>query len=211
MPTEHINYLLPDYLTGRLESDLREGVEAHLKECKECVSEMANLREVLGKVAYDKPYIPSTAYFSALLPRIRQRLDGKQKRSLWAHPVFVRIVSPLAVAVLAIVMLSRVPFPAERQDPLKSIVADVSTDELEQVVLEQSQHQPGGTLLAENELASLPTGKALENHIKTIGAQTTTWIESESIPSGVVPRTVNDLDDSELEMLLQRLGERTVL
>ncbi|MBI3579511.1 MAG: zf-HC2 domain-containing protein [Ignavibacteriales bacterium] len=211
MHTEHINYLLPDYLTGRLEPDLLRGVEAHLNECKECVSEMANLRKVLGKVSQDKPYIPSTVYFSTLLPRIRQRLDGKQKRSLWAHPVFVRIVSPLAVAVLAIVMLSRVPFPAERQDPLKSIVADVSTDELEQVVLEQSQHQPGGTLLAENELASLPTGKALENHIKTMGAQTSMWIESEYIPSGVVPRTVNDLDDSELETLLQRLGERTVL
>ncbi|MBI3586776.1 MAG: hypothetical protein HY088_06570 [Ignavibacteriales bacterium] len=172
---------------------------------------MKNLREVLGKISQDKPYAPSAMYFSALLPQIRQRLDAKHERSFWIHPMFVRIVAPLAVAIFVIVMLSRVPFPAEQQNPLKSIVADVSTDELEQVVLEQSQHQTGGTLLMENELASLPSGKALENHITTIGSQTTVWIDAEVIPSGVVPRAINDLDDSELETLLQQLGERTVL
>lgn len=211
MHTEHIKYLLPDYVTGRLEPDVQKGVEAHLKACNECVSEMENLREVLGNISQDKPYVPSARYFSALLPRIRQRLDANHERSFWTHPMFIRIIAPLAVAVLAIVMLSRVPFPAEQQNPLKSIVADVSTDELEQVVLEQSQHQAGGALLMENELASLPTGKALENHMTAIGSQTAVWIDSEVIPNGVVPRAVNDLDDSELETLLQQLGERTVL
>ncbi len=211
MHTEHIKHFLPDYVTGSLEPDLQQGIEAHLKTCPACISEMKSLQEILKKVSQDTPQAPSAMYFNSLLPQIRQRLDAQQKRSFWTHPVFVRIVVPLAVAVLAIVMLSRLPFPAEQQNPLKSIVADVSTDELEQVVLEQSQHQPGGTLLAENELASFPTGKALEKHMTTVGSQTAVWIDSEGIPSGIVPRAVNDLDDSELETLLQRLGERTVL
>lgn len=210
MHTEHIKYLLPDYVTGRLEPDLQNGVEAHLNTCQECVAEMKNLQEILRKISQDKPYAPATMYFNALLPRIRQRLDAKRKQSVWAHPVFVRVVAPLAVAVLAIVMLSRMPFPAEQQDPLKSIVADVSTDELEQVVLEQVQRQPGGMLFTENELAMLPSGRSLEQQLQSI-AKGTSWIDSEPAPNNGILSGIDELSDSELETLLQRLGERAIL
>lgn len=215
MRTEHIKYLLPDYVNGRLDEELREAVESHLRTCTQCREEMEALRDAFEYLRTHAPERPSASYFATILPRVRQRLERKETGSFLSHPLFVRLVAPLAVAALAIVLLLHVPFfrtESEREiNPLRSVVTGTSTEEIAQAVLEHSRQQPLGNDLSEGEISSLVAAQVIRHQFleEEIDLQSASSLEP--LFNSASTHAIEELSESEVDALLQRLGERTIL
>ena len=74
---EHSYYrsILSDYALGEINDELKDDVRSHLDGCAECSGELEKINNTLE--LYRKPYfdIPGAAYFSSLLPRIREKSE----------------------------------------------------------------------------------------------------------------------------------------
>mgnify|MGYP001606386951 FL=1 len=214
MRTEHIKYLLPDYLNRRLDEELREAVESHLRTCTQCREEMEALRDAFEYLRTHAPERPSASYFATILPRVRQRLERKETGSFLSHPLFVRLVAPLAVAALAIVLLLRVPFfrtESEREvNPLRSVVTGTSTEEIAQAVLEHSRQQPLSNNLS-GEISSLIAEQVIRHQFLEDEIDLQSASSLEPLFNSASTHAIEELTESEVDALLQRLGERTIL
>ena len=215
MRTEHVDYLLPDYVSGRLEEPLREGLELHLRDCPHCREELEAVQEVFGYLQSSEASHPSDSYYSSILPRVRQRLEEKREGSFLSHPLFIRLVSPLAAAIVAIVLLLHVPFPKTEVEtdtnPLRSLVREASAAELAEAVLEQARKQPLINAVTEDEISSLVAAQAMSQEIfvQSLEPQAATFLEP--LFNGSVTQGIEELTETELDALLQKLGERTIL
>jgi hypothetical protein len=65
---------------------------------------MESLRDVFAYLGAHVPERPSASYYASIMPRVHQRLEQEETGSLFSHPLIVRLVAPLACAMLAIVL-----------------------------------------------------------------------------------------------------------
>lgn len=213
MRTEHIEYLLPDYLTGRLEESLRPGVESHLAECAACRSELEVLREAFQSLRVHHAAEPPTGYFLTLLPHVRERLEGKRAKPFLSHPLVGRLVMPIAVGVLALFIVLRGPFSTTNteleRNPLQPALGGFETDELVDIVLDQAHSQALNTLSEGETSAMLAVPLLHGNHLLT-GTEPFS-LTGEPILGAGMPDSLGQFSDSEVEVLIARLGERTIL
>ena len=74
---EHSYYrsILSDYALGEIDDELKDDVRSHLDGCAECSGELKKINDTLE--LYREPYfdIPEAAYFSSLIPRIREKSE----------------------------------------------------------------------------------------------------------------------------------------
>ncbi|HAL55469.1 MAG TPA: hypothetical protein DCP63_03040 [Bacteroidetes bacterium] len=212
--TEHVSYHLPDYTRGALDEELRRVVESHLLRCEACTRELALIRATAVLVDVDESERPSSLYFNSLLPRIRRRLEQKQSRSVLTHPLMVRIVSPLAVASITIIVLLNISSPKEGTIPgqgqLKSIIGDVTADEMALVILEQNGHIPIVGLSDGQDGSQPSSGEAPEvdsqKESEALALSTSDILQTLTSSSTLV-----ELTDAEVDAVLQRLVERAIL
>jgi len=78
MNCNDINNLLYDYITGRLNDEVRENVDAHLKTCEMCKGDLAIMRETLPLIDHWDPPEVSEGFADRVLRNIRP-----QKEPLW--------------------------------------------------------------------------------------------------------------------------------
>lgn len=75
---EHSFYksILSDYSLGEIDDKLKEEVSSHLVGCAECSGELTKINNTFE--LYKEPYfdIPEAAYFSSLIPRIREKSES---------------------------------------------------------------------------------------------------------------------------------------
>lgn len=71
-----IREMLPEFLHGRLDTQDRERVEAHLASCQECTEELATLQAVRAAFRY-APAIDTAAIVRALPPAHRHMSRGR--------------------------------------------------------------------------------------------------------------------------------------
>ena len=210
---EHVEYLLPDYLNNRLEESLMTGVESHLQECASCRESLEGLRE--GFEALQKQHIPhpSESYFSTILPRVRQRLEKKETRSFFVHPLVTRIAMPLAAGALALLLLVRLPLSTHNAEadhnPLQPVLQGIASDELVDIVLDQI-HQQALNTLGESETSSLLAVPLLSGDQLLADAERLSPVEA-PILGGRTPESLDQLNDTEIDALVARLGERDML
>jgi hypothetical protein len=94
--------LFGEYLDGRLEKSLAERLEAHLRECKECASQLAALRFTLQRVkSLDAVPLPE-GFVERVGAAVRQRAKERTAWNLWPA---VRWLAP-AFGILVIGMLA---------------------------------------------------------------------------------------------------------
>lgn len=216
MPMDHVKYHLPDYVNKRLDDDLRKGVEAHLQECSACRFEYEQLQKTFALIRGTNPIHPAPTYFQSLLPKIRQRMEQRSLPLFMAHPLVVRVAAPLAVAVVAIALLLHTPFvyrdTTMEENPLKSVLSDMSADELVQVIAEQTSHQPFNGYFAEAEADQTPRMQPLENESLGREVELLHTTVSEFVFGGTsAQQGLAELSEAEVEALLQQLVERTTL
>lgn len=213
MRTEHVEYLLPDYLNKKLEESLRPWVENHLEECGACRAELDNLRGVFSHLDSFVARPPHDGYFTTVLPRVRERLQEKESVSFLSHPLVTRFVAPLAVGALLLVILFRVPFALREADrghnPLQPVVRGLETEELVDVILDQA-HRQTISGQGENETSALLAVPLLRSDHLLAGADQLS-LSNESVLDAGLPENLDQLSASEVDVLVARLGERTIL
>ena len=112
MPHEgHIQYELPDYLTGRLGERSKLQVEEHLKLCPQCQSELEEVRVAIETVREQKAWEPPAEYWTSILPRVMRRIEdasaspGVASRS--AVSTWVERLAPAAALAVGIFLVIR--------------------------------------------------------------------------------------------------------
>src|SRR3989339_1381438 len=214
--TLHVKSLLPDYLTGQLDTGLREEVEVHLRDCPSCRGDYEEMRELVGSLRGHPRKHPSSSYFSNLLPRVRERL-GRRGRFAWIdHPLIVRLVSPLAAAALIVILMLELPLVRQQAGggeggELLGMVEAFSTDDLSQIVIEQGHHQ----LLVETE-QEITVPHSLVDRVLSRELSLSTGVSDPLLMpfttmGGITSESLNALSEPEVDRLLQRLEERSVL
>lgn len=215
MHTDHIKYLLPDYATGKIDEISKAKVEQHLGECYECLRELAELRKTLAAVASRGQVAPSPQYFTSLLQRVRTRLQGKQRshEPLW-QPLMVRIVMPLGAAAVAVILLFQSTLKVGPEDGSaisgQSFLSDYSPQELISVYLEQNHLQPFTGVRPTQTLEGLIQERGLGDRIaeELFGSKELVEVGVSILPAS---QLTADLSDRDVDVVLERLGERTIL
>ena len=142
MRIEHVSFLLPDFIRGFLGKDDTARVETHLRVCTECRSELEELAGTLASIAVlSKGDVPK-AYFTSILPRIRERLDGRNINPWMQHPLVSRIVLPLGAAIIVAALIWQIPWyhpSAGTQNQLMAVVDSATPDEMADILLSSIQ------------------------------------------------------------------------
>ena len=214
MHTRHIEYLLPDYVTGRLEEPLRSGVASHLEECAECKGELETLRHAFQTIGGSDLKPPPGAYFSGILPGVRERLEQRKSPSGLARPLITRFALPLAVGVLAFVLLTHIPVPANNgetaQNPLRPVLSGVGSEELMEIALDQMHRQAFSISIGENESSAMLAVPILSGkYFLTDVDSSVVW--EDPLLGDIAMEDLETLTDADLEVLVARLSERTSL
>lgn len=214
MHTKHVEYLLPDYVTGKLEEPLRSGVAGHLEGCAECRAELETLQHAFQSISGPGPRAPSSAYFSGILPRVRERLEQKESLSMFSRPLVTRFALPLAVGVLALVLLLHVPPPMNNggpaQNPLGPMITGVGSEELVEIALDQMHRESFSSPLGESETSALLAAPILRGEYFLSEVESSSILEDPVLGDGIAEE-LETLSDTDLDVLVARLNERTNL
>ncbi len=214
MHTRHIEYLLPDYVNGKLEEPLRVVVESHLAVCAECKAALENVQHAFLAIAGSSMKPPSDAYFSGILPNIRERLEQRESLSVFARPLFTRFALPLAVGALILVLLLHVPVSLNNgetaQNPLRPLLTGVDSEELVEIALDQIHRQSFSIPLGEGETSALVAAPILSGEYFLSDMVSPSALEDPVLGDGFAD-DLEALSDADLDVLVARLSERTSL
>lgn len=215
MPTDHIKYWLPDFISGKIDERSQAVVEQHIRECGECLRELEELKETFAELAKERPLMPSPQYFGTILPRVRQRLGGKSRSiEFFWQPFLTRFIMPLGAAVVAFALLFQTSLidGAHGGSVLaeRPMFSDYSAQELFSAYLEEGRLRPLTTTPPSQSLEELISDNTVGNRIakRLLGSNE---IVEEGVSVIPASQLIADLNDRELEILLKRLGERDIL
>ena len=205
MKCRHIVDLLGPYLDGECSLEERRKVEEHLRRCPACRSELEQLRRIETAGRRTVPPDPGEQYWSAFLPRLRQRIGQEQRhpvpvglgdriRRWFSPPVpWVRLAGAMATAVL-VVVIGRA-FIQQKDDlaPMGRPGGQPSTDRVIPTgknIEEMRFVADSVTADREKQIPGEIFGTGTETHppVKLPGAQRKT--ENEASPEKAVPETV---------------------
>ncbi len=214
--TVHVKSQIPDYLTGQLDSKLRQGVEVHLRECPACLGDYEEMRELIAVLRELRQKQPSRSYFSNVLPRVRERLGSRERFAWIDHPLFVRLVSPLAAAALIAILMLELPLVRQQAEvggngELMGMVGAFSTDELLRIVIEQGHHQLLVEPVQEITVPHSLVDRVLSRELSLSTGVSDPLLVPFTTAGGIPSESLNALSEPEVDRLLQRLEERSVL
>jgi hypothetical protein len=212
--TEHVEYLLPEYLNGTLEDSLRPGVEEHLKYCSSCSAELTGQRQTMEMLDSHATEGPPGGYFATVLPRVRERLEAEESRNLFSNPLLIRLALPIGAAALALFIVLSLPFPGTEAEtghnPLQAVMHGSTTDELVDVVLDMVPLQPLSSPTVEGETSSLLGVRVLRGDHLLAHADQASYADDFTF-DGSMPEGLEELNEADVQALVQRLGEGTIL
>jgi len=189
---------LPDFARGALTDDQKSAVEQHLATCAACRKDAADLHELFLTLQRDDSWMPSSAYFAGILPRLHDRIGRKSRGVI---PAWVgRWVMPLAsVAFLAVVMLKVLPLAFENKTSSSSaILEQMPTDDLSEYIERQSvvgvMEPTGASAVASSGFDLGEDRGVLKSILKTERADYTMFAsENETLDDVMTDRDENDI------------------
>jgi hypothetical protein len=212
--TRHVEYLLPDFVNGKLEAELRSGVEIHLEECVGCRAELETLRHAFQLIAAPGTPGPSSAYFAGVLPRVRERLERSDSLATIAGPIMTRFALPLAAGVLAVLLLLHTPYPKHNSEsarnPLRPVLSGFESEDLLEIALDQFDRQSFPGTLGEGETSALLAAPILKGEYLLSNVEFTPTVQ-DPVLGDEYAEDLESLSDVDLEILVVRLSERTSL
>jgi hypothetical protein len=209
--TEHVKYDLIDYITNRLDTQEHKRVELHLQKCSRCNNYYAELLATDAILKQHQTILPTSVYYSTILPRVRERLVS-HKRSFWADGDSVaKIILPLAVSVLLVVLLMRVPTDSYSEsaqtEALHQTVKDFNEEEVVQAI---AKEYAGLSLTPNQEIAAEGVAEHLQGD-RFLKLAVSKQIENEEAIEIDVEGMISDLDGEQVDLVLSGLSERKIL
>ncbi|MGB2869695.1 MAG: zf-HC2 domain-containing protein [Bacteroidota bacterium] len=212
MPTEHVNHSLPDFILGKIGQEQRQEIERHLAVCPKCHEEYEGMKQTLSLLRDSALPQPPFAFFSGILPRLRERFDQPRRSLFWAAPFGERIVLPLAAAAVVVLMIVLTPVatgPDAPSNSLRAVLEQVSTSELVDVFTEDGAPAYGNSRMNQEFIESV-VGEHFEKGGFVTGAALTEVGYGE-LPASLYQGIMSNLSDEDVDNLLKRLGERKIL
>jgi anti-sigma-K factor RskA len=141
MNAEQRQIMLIDYAEGTLPKDQLADLEALLEHSADARRELDLIRSAFQQLNAAPDVSVPDHYFSAFLPRLRQRIEKRSFRTWWTIPAYVETLfrPAMAAAGLVILVASYQLFePQPTGSPLYDLVRDCAQDELSAVLNEPS-------------------------------------------------------------------------
>jgi hypothetical protein len=212
--TRHVEYLLPDFVNGTLEGELRGGVESHLEKCAACRAELETLHRAFQLIDVPGTQGPSSTYFAGILPRVRERLEQEGSLTFMARPILTRFALPLAAGVVAFLLLLHVPYPNHNgesaQNPLRPVLSGFGSEDLVEIVLDQLDRQSLPGTLSEGETSAMLAAPILKGEYLLSNMESAPTLQ-DPVLGDDNSEDLESLSDADLETLVVRLSERTSL
>jgi hypothetical protein len=157
---------------------------------------------------------PPSGYFTTVLPRVRRRLEGEESRSFFSSPSLIRLALPIGAAALALFIVLSLPFPGTEAEtghnPLQAVMHGSTTDELVDVVFDMVHLQPLSSPTVEGETSSLLGARVLRGDHLLAHADEALFADDLTF-DGAMPEGLDELSEADVQVLVQRLGEGTIL
>jgi predicted anti-sigma-YlaC factor YlaD len=200
-----------DYILGHLDNQENDSVKSHLQQCPECQNSYEELLFTTSMIVRKKITAPSAAYYSTILPRVRERLVKHQNTILNDSSSKVRIILPLAVSLLLITLLIRVSSEAdidyEHNDALHQTLKDYDVGEIVQAVANEYSNS---TILPNQEITAYGFAEHLQGS-SFIRYAVKEQIDSDEVSEIDIDEMVADLRVEQVDQLLSGLSERELL
>lgn len=200
-----------DFITGHVDELEHARIESHLLECAECqkIYQEFAAAEIVWKDSI--PSSPGPIYFTNILPRVRERIATKRKSFLELDTNLTRLLVPLAASLFLIIVLTKVTTDYSTEsgqiEALRQTVKDYNADEVIQAISTTYAHS---TIVQNQDIA----GSAIIEHFSGdnfFGETVIKQIESEDVTDIVIEGVISNLEGEQVDQLLSRLSERTML
>ena len=100
---KEIKDLLPEYLNNSLSNEVRNRIDTHLEECRECRVELSFISELRGAEDPD----PGDLFWATLPQRVRSAIKEENSRRFTLRPLFFKgLAASAAVAALLFLVLT---------------------------------------------------------------------------------------------------------
>jgi hypothetical protein len=216
MKCRDVEYLLVELADGTLDAERKAGVEEHLAQCEECSMDAALLKETFDALRSEVTELPPTHYFSTLLPKIRTRLEKKERSRGFILPAWLeKAAAPVAVLAMGVIVIGlfRAFEPTEDFSPLKTIVSQLPGDEMAALVTTSEPFSSGDFGLSSSEkiLEATPNANVIADNMKmdliagdVSGQQTEIGIPTDD-------KVIEELDDETVSQVIDRMNEQSSL
>ena len=205
MNHEQLEQMLPDYARNGLSAEDAGLLRVHLESCPLCQNRLASLQTVSRMIDASAPGMPE-AYFQTILPRFRAGLEERQHRRFDWGASWIRWAAPVVAAVVAVGLLTAIPIgPAGTdQNGLRALANEIGSNEMTEFVLDEMETTMIGSRAQDVIAHSVPQ--------TTVARQLLEQLAGESVLEELsVLRTVEDLENDELDVILRRLEQRKFL
>jgi hypothetical protein len=141
-----MKYSLMDYITGHLNDSELNQVRLHVDQCSECRNQLEAFLTIQKALQQSSQTRPGSAYYSSILPRVQERLANQRTSYRNERWVTSAILLPLAVSVLFVTLLIRMPSESlsghRNMHTLSEAVKEFTADEVYQAVTNEYSGSP---------------------------------------------------------------------
>jgi hypothetical protein len=203
MDHKEFELLLPDAAAGTLDRSSEDLLKSHLENCSACRERLEGFRRILPDLhsARQTIRVPE-GYFAGIVPRFRERLSNRNSSFLSMR--WFQLVPPAAAAIVLVGLFSTlrlVPESAE-SNRLRALVAELEAAELTDAFLSEIDQQPLASMSSSDVVGGAITREEVSRQLLERIA------ESSDLPP---LQSIDDLENKELDILLQRLQSRKYL
>lgn len=198
--------LLIDYAEGTLSADQKLNVENMLRDSKELRNEYQLIQtsfQELQKLPVES--VPEH-YFNNFLPRLRNKIEAKERYSHWLVPQWMESLFVPGVTLLLLFTFGTLYLflePSRTQSPLYKIVQDIEQNEFDNIIEEVSN--------LELSYGSIRTGEQLVDRISHTDEITqkisTELLSVDLFASQMDSDWIELLEESEIDFVLNQLNE----
>lgn len=205
-----------DSARGTLDSLEQDRLDIHLRECSECRSTLQAMISIQPMLESNPASPPPPHYFSTILPNVRKKLEAKERIPFFSNALWTKLGLPLAAALVMFILLINLPLlkisDHEREDFGNLSGLQWSQDELLEIANMHVARVSAAPSIAReenfmyalnDESISLQLAGMIFNDGSSNGSQSQLNFN---------PRIwLDDLTDKEVDLLVLRLSERTIL
>jgi len=206
--------MLPDYIRGLLDEQATAGVEEHLLHCPVCRSELAEVKSTLASIKDSGMKDVPQSYFTSILPRVHRRLDQRRNRGWMLHPLVSKVALPLGAAIVASILVWRMPVPSglsPGENSLAAVVDSATPEEIVQIVRDDIPFQDWSSLNTTIIARALTDDRFVQRELveEALASDVTSPF---NVFADVSPQQIlSDFDEVDANEVLQRLGHKESL
>ncbi|MBI5476929.1 MAG: zf-HC2 domain-containing protein [Ignavibacteriales bacterium] len=142
-----------DYHLQKLADQENQVIKNHLAECRKCQMLAVEISRTLKYIQQEKPWQPYQQYWDNLLPRIRTRIEQKQKKS-FAQQIFQTLV-PVAASIVLVFFLLNIRVGKMDTDYLSMNLNSIPADELSEYYTSLAFNEGGEKLFLDSSSATV--------------------------------------------------------